>query len=126
MDEDGHAMAAGPVPLPPMTESFGLGSEKGFVQIGEEFLRYFVELCDLQPEEDVLDVGCGIGRIARPLAEYLAPTAHYEGFDVVEPEIAWCRDEITSRYPNFCFTYVDLFNRSYNPDGRVSPAQFRF
>jgi SAM-dependent methyltransferase len=126
MDEEGRAIPAKRLPLPPMTESFGLGSEEGFVQIGEDFVRHFVELCALRPEEDVLDVGCGIGRIARPLAEYLAPTARYEGFDVVESQIAWCRDEITPRFPNFRFTYVDLFNRSYNPDGRVSPAQFRF
>ena len=66
------------------------------------------------------------GRIALALTEYLAPSARYEGFDVVEAGITWCRDEITPRYPNFRFTHVDLYNRSYNPGGRVHAAEMRF
>ena len=49
-----------------------------------QFLSSFIELCDLQPQHRILDVGCGIGKQAVPLTKYLGPTGSYEGFDVVE------------------------------------------
>jgi len=33
--------------------------------IGAEFMRYFIELGELQPDEKALDVGCGIGRVLK-------------------------------------------------------------
>lgn len=38
-----------------------------FKKNGEEFLRYFIELGNLKPNEKILDVGCGIGRKTIPL-----------------------------------------------------------
>ena len=73
-----------------------------FAATGDEFLAHFVELGGLQPGERVLDVGCGIGRMARPLAGYLSPTASYDGFDVNRDGIAWCRRRYR-RHPNFRF-----------------------
>ena len=94
-----------------------------FIEIGDEFLGHLVELAGLEPRSDVLDVGCGIGRIARPLAGFLA-SGRYAGFDVDPRGIAWCRE----RYPadRFRFDLVDLRNARYNPDGRLSPLEFRF
>ena len=48
---------------------------------GELFLRQFIDLANLAPEEAVLEPGCGTGRMAEPLTRYLTGT--YEGFDVV-------------------------------------------
>lgn len=94
-----------------------------FLATGDEFLGHLVDLAGLEPRSDVLDVGCGIGRIARPLAGYLT-TGRYAGFDVDPRGIAWCRE----RYPadRFRFDLVDLRNARYNPDGRLSPLDFRF
>ena len=49
---------------------------------------------DPRPGERVLDVGCGIGRMARPLAGYLTGDGSYDGFDVNREGIRWC----TRRY----------------------------
>jgi 2-polyprenyl-3-methyl-5-hydroxy-6-metoxy-1,4-benzoquinol methylase len=43
-----------------------------FKQIGQEFKNYFITLANLQPNNRVLDVGCGIGRMAIPLTSYLS------------------------------------------------------
>jgi hypothetical protein len=37
-----------------------------FEATGDEFLRYFIDFGDLKPEHQVLEIGCGVGRMARP------------------------------------------------------------
>ena len=94
-----------------------------FAATGDEFLAHFVELGGLQPDERVLDVGCGIGRMARPLAGYLSrdgllrrlrrqPRRHRAG-----------AGGATGATPNFRFQVADLFNARYNP--RRRPARRR-
>jgi SAM-dependent methyltransferase len=96
-----------------------------FVATGDEFLAHFRDLAALRRDERVLDVGCGIGRMARPLAGYLSAEGSYDGFDVNREGIAWCRDRYAG-HPNFRFTAVDLHNRRYNPQGAQPAAEFAF
>ena len=97
-----------------------------FLKVGERYRRHFVELCCLEPSQRVLDVGCGIGRMAIPLTEYLKPPGSYDGFDVRPADIRWCRRNITARHPHFSFCRVDVKNRAYWPQGTVDPADLRF
>jgi SAM-dependent methyltransferase len=97
-----------------------------FRKVGNEFLSYFKELAQLQQDESVLDVGCGIGRMAIPLTEYLSEQASYEGFDIVPHGIRWCSDHITPRYPRFRFQLADICNKEYNPSGRFGASEYRF
>jgi SAM-dependent methyltransferase len=97
-----------------------------FERIGEEFLGHFVELGGLEPDHRVLDIGCGLGRMAVPLTRYLSTAGSYEGFDVVEREIDWCRRAIGSRHPNFQFRVLDVRNERYNPGGRAEPRTWPF
>jgi SAM-dependent methyltransferase len=94
-----------------------------FRATGDEFLCHFVELGGLRPDERVLDIGCGIGRMARPLAVYLAPEGGYEGFDIVPEGIAWCQ----GRYPaNFTFRRLDVHNARFHPAGREAAERASF
>ena len=102
------------------------GEYSDFERTGEEFLSYFVELCGFAPNERVLDVGCGVGRMAVPLTRYVTDQGAYEGFDVVAREVAWCQREISPRHPNFRFRRLDLQNDRYNPRGRLRPAEFKW
>ena len=97
-----------------------------FRRVGREFLEYCTGLGDLRPRDQVLDVGCGIGRIAIPMTSSLDSTGRYEGFDIVEEGIAWCSEHISPRYPNFNFVHADIYNARYNPDGRIQSADFVF
>lgn len=99
--------------------------EGDFAATGDEFLGHFTAIAGLQPGDRVLDVGCGIGRMARPLAAFLDPArgGAYAGFDVNPAGIAWCE----ARYPaHFAFTRVDLVNARYNPTGTLRADEFRF
>jgi SAM-dependent methyltransferase len=90
-----------------------------FEAIGREFLGYFVRLGGLQPGEHVLEIGCGSGRMALPLADYLAPEGRYVGLEIVARAVRWCQRRITRRHPNFTFLHVDVFNQRYNPSGTI-------
>lgn len=97
-----------------------------FSKIGERYLNFFVDVCGLKPDDSVLDAGCGVGRLAIPLTRYLSPPGAYRGFDVVKPGIEWCSQAITPRFPHFQFEWANLYNKTYNPQGTMTAADFRF
>jgi SAM-dependent methyltransferase len=96
-----------------------------FEATGREFAGFFTELGGLQPGDRVLDLGCGIGRMALPLTEYLEDGS-YAGFDVGREMIRWCDRHITPRHPNFEFSWVPVYNGKYNPFGTLAAAEYRF
>ena len=91
--------------------------------IGQEFKRLFVELGGLEPHHDVLDVGCGCGRMAKPLTGWLS--GRYEGIDVYPEAVEWCRRNITPGHPSFRFQVADIASARYNPAGTQSPESYR-
>ena len=97
-----------------------------YKQGAEEFLRVYIDLCELKPHERMLDVGCGIGRKTYLLTQYLNSQGAYDGLDIVPAGIDFCTREITSRYPNFRFHLSDIFNTHYNPRGTKRAADYRF
>jgi len=97
-----------------------------FIAVGDEFLGHFTELGELQPDERVLDIGCGIGRMARPLAGYLTAPGGYEGFDISREGIEWCRRHYRDVEPRFDFEHADVANALYNPGGTQLASEFCF
>ncbi len=97
-----------------------------FKKTGEEFLRHFVEIGGLKKNDCVLDVGCGIGRMAIPLTGYLSSEGSYEGFDIVAKGINWCTKRITSKFPNFKFQLADVSNPRYHTKGKQKSSAYRF
>lgn len=110
-------------PSKKMNLSIGGGD---FKKIGDMFRQYFIEFGELKPNEKVLDVGCGVGRMAVPLTEYLDKRGSYEGFDIVAEMINWCIEKITPKYPNFNFQLADIYNKHYNPKGRYKASEYKF
>jgi ubiquinone/menaquinone biosynthesis C-methylase UbiE len=104
-----------------------LAGDGDFRAVGREFLRYFVEIGGLSVEDQVLEVGCGLGRMALPLASYLDPAkGRYVGFDVDKRAIQWCRKRITPKHNNFEFKHADVFNAMYHRGGSNEGAAYCF
>ncbi|MDI7865240.1 class I SAM-dependent methyltransferase [Rhizobiaceae bacterium n13] len=92
-----------------------------FRAIGAEFLGHFIRIGGLRQDSRVLDIGCGIGRMAVPLTQYLDPRAgRYDGIDPVDDGINWCQRAITPVYLNFAFHRLDIAHELYNPNGKIS------
>ncbi len=111
--------------IPPRRMSGYVGAGD-FRATGEEFLGYFHELGGLRPEDRVLEIGCGIGRMARALAGVLVPPGSYDGFDVVASGIAFCQDRYRDTAAPFHFRHADLRNSAYNPGGALDADTYRF
>ena len=97
-----------------------------FESIGREFLGHFVGLGALRPAEGVLEIGCGPGRMALPLTEYLAADGRYVGVEIVARAVRWCQRHISRRHPNFTFLHADVYNRRYNPGGTIQARDYVF
>jgi GT2 family glycosyltransferase/SAM-dependent methyltransferase len=114
----------GQLVLPP--ELAVLVGGKDAQKVGLEFFKYLKDFCNLNPKSRVLDVGSGVGRMAIPITQYLERLGLYEGFDTLNQGIDWCKANITPRYPNFHFQYVDIYNKTYNPKGKIIAKEFQF
>jgi SAM-dependent methyltransferase len=114
-------------PLPPAHLMKIVGSEdaESFISTGRTFLPLLRRYGDLRPSHRVLDVGCGCGRIAYALTDYLK-SGSYDGFDIVPELIDWCRENITPRHPDFRFSLVDVSNDFYHKRGATHAERFRF
>ena len=97
-----------------------------FAEVGRSLLNQLSTFAELSTSSDVLDVGCGTGRLAKPLAEFLSSTANYVGFDVSLPAIISCRRRIGKKHPNFCFIKADIANHEYNPLGQIEEEEYTF
>jgi SAM-dependent methyltransferase len=96
------------------------------IETGDQLLSYFITVCWLQPNARVLDIGCGIGRMAVALTHYLTSEGGYDGTDINPGAIKWCTSKITRQYPRFCFHFADIDNKKYNPKGRVKASGYAF
>jgi SAM-dependent methyltransferase len=97
-----------------------------FVATGQEFLELFIQVGNLQPDEQILEIGCGSGRMAIPLTHYVNRNGSYKGIDIVKQSVTWCQQNISRRHSNFCFLHADLYNKRYNPNGRYQAKDYTF
>jgi len=111
--------------IPPRRLNFVGDSD--FRSTGDEFLGHFRSLGGLKASDRVLDIGCGIGRMARVLVPVLqAPPGSYDGFDVSRTGIDWCRAHYPQNPAPFRFAHVDVYHPEYNPTGSGDPERLRF
>lgn len=61
-----------------------------------------------------------------PLTEYLEDGGSYEGFDITTDEVNWCRENISTKYPNFRFHRANIYSKHYNPNGKVTASEYKF
>jgi ubiquinone/menaquinone biosynthesis C-methylase UbiE len=76
-----------------------------------------VSLRGLSANARVLEVGCGCARLARAFAGYLRPEGRYDGFDVAQVLIEWCRQQLEPQLSKLSF-FVRRCLRARSQSGR--------
>lgn len=117
----------GPMTPPRRLRTVGSNSKfrSDFIAIGETMLGHLIKVGGLKPEDRVLEVGCGVGRMPIVMTPYIT-TGSYDGFDLVKESIEYCQQVITPRFSNFRFKHANIWNSNYNRQGAIQPWEFRF
>ena len=111
--------------LPPPSLRALNGPEE-FLAMGRSIAGDVAAQTGLHPGADVLDAGCGSGRVALGLLDHIGPEGSYEGFDIVPEAVAWCQRRITAARPNFRFQVADVYNHHYHRKGGQQADHYRF
>jgi SAM-dependent methyltransferase len=110
------------VTLPELPANYNdLIGDGDYRAIGLEFLELAVRFGKLEPDESVLDFGCGLGRFAQPALGYLSEQGRYTGMDVSKECIDWCVREIASD-TRVRFQHIDIYHPLYNATGSIPPT----
>jgi SAM-dependent methyltransferase len=95
----------------PLSDVVGGGDPE---PIAQEVVTAIEKYAKLNAGDSILDVGCGCGRIAAALTQYVDQKSHYVGIDIVPGLIDFARNFITPRYPSFEFLLLNQGSTSYD------------
>jgi SAM-dependent methyltransferase len=114
-----------PFPLPPAALRLGVG-EGDYYKVGEEIVARLKAMAGLGPSSRVLDIGCGLGRVAWPLGRELGPDGSYDGFDAAASYIDWCANGLALDPQRVRFHFFDIQSSVYNPGGTINGEELVF
>ena len=108
--------------------STGIRNELGgrqYHKTGQFFLKILQDHARLKAGSRVLEIGCGSGRAALALAEFLND-GKYVGMDIEEISLLACRSNKTLQKKKFQFDLMNIYSEEYNPKGDIEAAEYRF
>jgi len=95
------------------------GGTDTFDIISKGHISNLQKYISLNSNDNILEVGCGIGRDAIPLTEILNNNVQYLGIDIIKDSIDWCTNNITKKFNNFKFIHYDVRDQLHNPTGKT-------
>ncbi len=122
-----YQLADEPLLVPPVSlmRTEGVDVIETWFRTAEEWSVVLRLFGGVGASSDVLEIGCGLGRIAFPLRNVLQ-NGTYSGFDISRDKIDFVTYAYRDPHPNFSFRYVDLRDPYANPEGTITHADFEF
>lgn len=102
---------------------FGIipGTPRAILHQGKQLRKYLLSQHTIKEGDHILDLGCGIGRMAIALS---TKNIRYDGIDIVPICIDFCRENFKP-WRNFLFKLLDVRNSKYRKHALLSPRQMR-
>lgn len=123
-----HRIAYEPELVPPLAlmREEGIDVLEEWFRWGEEWSMLLRVYGAIASDSHVMEIGCGLGRVAFPLRYVVGHAGRYEGFEVARHKVDWLQGTFQRAYPNFRFTWANVQNTYYNPAGVVAARDYRF
>ena len=97
--------------------------KKGFQQ--GPWVERMIKMCNLKPNDKILEIGPQYGRLVLPFTNYLNEEGKFEGIDIIPDAIYYVQKHISSKYSNFHFTLANIYNKWYNPEGKIKASEYK-
>lgn len=108
------------VPMPPSDLRFMGTSDEAFIGVGDGIVGELERFARLEPDEAIIDIGCGYGRVAHALLRG-GHRGTYTGMDILPKHVAWCAANLTPfSKGRYRFFHLDVQNDRYNPTGSLA------
>ncbi len=101
------------------------GGPETLEPVGRALIENYQKYTPFSPDMTIIDLGCGIGRLAFQLLDWFKEGGAYIGIDVTSDSIEWCKKNITVRDQHLRFCHFDAYNDVYNPFGTTETMAFR-
>lgn len=115
--------ASGSTPPPSLEHELNGGPNE---LIGRYYAEVLTEGLDLPDDAQILDLGCGYGRVALALLPRLTGQQRYIGLDPHGEAISWAQTNIGAFHSRARFERIDLVSGVYNPDGVIRGQDYEF
>lgn len=102
----------------------GATAMERFAEISDWHISQLDRYIGINEIDNVVEIGCGIGRVAIPLTLRLTQ-GQYLGTDTIAPSIDWCAKNISAAHPNFKFIHHDIHDDLHNPSGILLAHEIR-
>ncbi|MGH9176121.1 MAG: class I SAM-dependent methyltransferase [Vicinamibacterales bacterium] len=123
-----YAIAYEPDLIPPLAlmRQEGIDVLEEWFRWGEEWSMLLRVYGGLTCDSHVMEIGCGLGRIAFPLRYILSARGSYAGFEIGREKVAFLQTRFQPAHPNFVFSWADVRNGYYNPRGTMAASSYQF
>ena len=105
-----------------VTKQFG---GRRFACLGKLLAGQLTTHATMNSQSRVLEIGCGCGRTAYALAEYL-DYENFVGMDIEKASLRSCQENRVFARKGFRFDYLDIQNDEYNPAGENKASTYIF
>jgi len=117
-------LTSSPLPIPPLEMRELVGRTDPAMFDNPTGRPVFGNDIEAELYDNVLDFGCGCGRLARQMMQQNPRPRNYVGIDLHKGMVRWDRENLQPRVEGFEFQHHNVYHRRLNPHAAAVVAAF--